>query len=373
MPANFRTTRGLIEYELLPQYTERWTSQGQQEITQFAIVDWDKKDNFITAVMPDVSIGDQMDDPIRITAYCPGRPIVTLPRARLVRLLPQVHPARPLFYVADAVVVQGMGWPGVSGNDITFNEGTAPHTRTGKAIIQITFRTLPYSANLDDAYTNTGGASELLRYVSRRCSTSHKNLPLPGKRLRLYDEQLRPIPATFLESVTKAFSWQHLSWTWHMVPRLPRAAVYYGGKVNEVDFDATDSKILRGHGYPGTVLYLGVTSSDVYSTRSGMQVHDYTFNFLHLLDIAVFSDNAGDKIIGHNHLFSPQFNKFGRAFVYQSLADPDLPAEWGWVHNLAAHAGFIAMVNPPSFSGPIASGFNIYDYVDLNNLFKMDV
>lgn len=362
----FVTTRGSVQYDLLPQYTERFTDRGQQELVQLAIVPWDNKDAFITAVMPDVSSGTTTIGQIRASPYTANPVGVDFRRVAMNRLAPQAHPVKTAYKVCDAQLVQGMGWPKQSAsNDIEFRTQLGPSETTGKAAVQLTFRTLPYDTTATDDTANA--TNELCRYVSRRADPSHRNMELPGQRIRLFEPRgnppvMTPMGGKFLSGAVKTITWRHLSYTWHMVPSIPRVALYYGGRVNQFMFDNDDATAMKGLGHPGTLLFMGAKISDPYSTVSGRRVWDITYNFLHFLDLNVYKSG---EAMGHNHLFSPQHNRFGRAWVFQRHAD--LPAAW----QLAEFAAF-GFTAPRDFINAEPAGCNIYDYVDLNNLFKLD-
>jgi len=374
MAANFRTTRGSIEYELLPNYTERFTSKGQQEIIHYVKLPWDKKDAFITAVMPDVSTGGVITNgKFTLTPFAPAdRYDVRVERREINRLLPQVHPTRSKFYVEGVVLVQGGGYPSAVAGDMAFKTGQGVDAKTGVAILEVTYRTLPYDATQADSVANLATATELGRYVSRKSTPSHKNLALPGRRIVLYDEFNNLMATRVNDSTTKTFSWQHLVYTWHMVPGVPRAATLYGGMVNSYTFDEEDTVFLKGTGLPGTILYVGGNVSEPYTTISGTRVWDISYNFLHFYNIAIYNTQGGIRpanAIGHNHIFSPQFNKFGRAWLPQLPTETGMAAAWLWpagiVRELAA--------GRPGFADKGFAGRNIYDYVDLENLFRLDV
>jgi hypothetical protein len=366
----FTTTRDNISYHMMPDYRESY-AEGHFTREQVCLVDWNLKDNFLSAILPQVRIDDTVEiEDLALHVYgAPAGKRATSKRLKLERKNPQVHPNDETMFAADYEVLQGVGYP-VKDSDSQFAfktlTGSGLSTTYGKSLIKVVWKTLPYRVDISDAATNAIGASELIRYCSVKTSYAGQNLEIPPGRTPLEMTNINgtrfapPRPLPF--NIRRPFSEVHVMITWHYVPVVPNAARFYQGRVNETAV-TNPSPVYRGTFRRGCLLYLNPEVSEEYYTfgdsSGARRVVNITYHFL-------WRDNdidAGNEAsLGHNFMFSPAEGRMLRVcrgvFVGGNLTFPIGDVPWP--------------TNRPFGAAGLREGGNIHDYVEMHNLFRVD-
>lgn len=392
--ASFSTNRDEIGYEIRAEgYHEHYGADGGQEITEVCYVNWNQRDAFIRAILPDVTVGeDNANLAFQISAWDgsfiwndangnPSQRRVVVNRRGMYRKLPQRHRNYRHLYAVGAEVMGGIGYPSVSNTRLQFYRGKQPGV-DGKAVVAVTYRPLTYVANVEDQFTNeevsdgatTAPESELARYVTREVSMASKAMVMQGTAFGLYDDagsRTSQCPDNF----AKPFVELHLTYTWHMVPHVPYAARYLVGMVNGTRFDFHSDVIRTPNGMQvGLILYLDYEVSKRYYTCTGTEVRDITYHFLgrihrnYLREARVPTGFARVQSIaplpatcGHNHFWLPSANAFLMGFRPQPI--PGMPAGNNRTPQLT---------NNRSSATPNYPGTQVHDYGNLHALFRLD-
>ena len=373
----FKTTRDLVPYSI-ERVQERYLADGRMEIDEVCQVDWSLKNQFLKAMLPDVSLGTTsiFGGDIELSTQLTFNQGVVIPvdgnfptinrlyqRLPLNRLSPERHRENKRLFAVSAVLADNEGYPARDANTGNYLAATGPvdpvlnpggiFSQAGQCRIIVTYAHLTYNPLPDDSVANDPTNSELCRYVTRVAAYSGRNLPLAGSTFQYHrpirfgplQQEWRDLP----EPVPKTFNEVHWTYTWHMVPRPTLALKRFLGKVNQTTFDAGNTPSTAP---VGTMLYLVPEISKPYFTVSGNQVVDISVHFLYRNYLLETGDAANPVIerCGHNHVFVPSLNTMVRAartsgVTLAFLSDKDKPNTWD---------------------------HNIFDYVELNNLFRFE-
>ncbi len=336
---SFTTTRGNVDYDLMPQYREMY-AEGHFAIEQIAIVDWNDKDRFLSGVMPDVAVGQDLGEVLNLHLYgSVAGSLATSVRKELRRYDPQSHPNYQKMIATDYEVLNPLGYPKEEGGEFVTRSHSAPD---GKCLIRLTWKALPYLLG-SDASANAN--SEILRYCSIKTSYAGQNLEIPFSRVQRQNQF-----SFFTDfgtenglvqnvNLRRPFSEVHVAITWHYAPKLPRAATMFMGRVNQAALSVQNG-VYQQTFRPGTLLYLNAEVSEQFYTFSMQRVVNITYHFL-------WRDYGLNFGVGHNHFFN--------AFTWRN----------------ARTAVKIGGVGPVQ-DAPWPAGKNLFDYVDMINLFKID-
>jgi hypothetical protein len=371
--AQFTTTRDGIEYDLMPDYSDRVPDQGQHERTQIALVDWGNVEAFKRAILPDVRIGENLGQSLDLSCFGSGNPALS-PRVALHRLKPQQHPNTInkvlRLYAMEADVVEGLGYPNKSAfGEFEFRSrsSTSAKANQGRAFVRVVWKTLPFTVEVPDEVTNAAANSELLRWCHIKTSYAGQNLELTGTQLHFINQVNGAIPGVPLaagavvrplpERPRKPVLDTHLTITWRMVPRVPHAATLHQGRVN---FEAVttanlpENIIFRRNLLRGTLLYMVAEISDPYRTVTGTAVADITYHFLYRDN----QDTPRSYGVGHNFALSPAnaaWLRVAKPVPNPAAGNPGQPQQLG-----------------PTGDSPWPMGHNLHDYFTFLNLFRMD-
>jgi hypothetical protein len=338
--------------------------------------------------------------------------------------------------------------------------GTGHDVGFGLARGRVHFQPLPYLVDASDAECNQVANSELLRYVTRRAKPAAQNIPLrmedvdkpfawfhapaSGTPGVLGPDYMPWIPQTAGTGPPRTwmaaeyqqiwrvlqqrqgniqgvrYGWDylttwfqtiregqrhltlttvHLTYTWHMVPRVPRQALHWMGMVNAEVFDPHRPADFFGERQfrPGTILYLYCEVSPHYYDVKGTPVVDITYHFLyrdnwlrsgkHLPDpfggngtLPSGADHVG---FGHNFFYHPSRRRFQRVVSVRDIT-PGLFAlpRWGNPQAQVQLSASQITADLPADEAPLPPNVganqvavrwgNVYPYVDLNKLFVLD-
>lgn len=334
-----------IAYDEKADYKETYDGKTLSA-TRLLMVDWDYRRPLIKSMLATASVGPVIDgDKISLGPWLgAGQQSQPFQRLALNRLLPEPHPTLPFLFAMEAEVVEGVGAPyqQFPGGPLEFvhNAPLGPNSQptTGKALVRVVYRWLPYRVDISDASTNQVGASEIGRYVGRQYKPAGSNLPIQGTIFKEVDNA-NIIP----EAIPKIFPKMKMTYTWYMVPMIPAGLYALMALCNQGPFDAGGYISNLG---TGTSLYLQPDISEPYPTAHGDTVWDIS------LDILFRSP-------GHNYLWRPARGVFVQ--IIRSM--------------LSTIGGVKTVVNPPDFQPgnpePNSAGENLYDYGELHNLFKL--
>lgn len=345
-----------------PDYHEYY-AEGHFTREQVCRVAWHDRDAFLEAIMPDV----QIDKSITVETMQIGLfggtvgqgQLAAVDRYFLKRLDPEPYPGNNSnpqnLYAVDYEVLEAAGYPKKM-PDGTFGAGSwsldSTGNQQGNAFIKVTWKTLPYRLDISDPATNQATVSELARYCTIKTSYAGQNLELIGSPLRKMRFDGTPAtnpPSPFPFTIRRPFPESHIQITWWMVPVIPQCIPVYEGRVNSttITFPESGNRLFRASYRPGTMLFLTAEVSEPYYTFGGTRVVNLTYHFLRR-DNQAGPRNFG---IGHNFLFSGGDRQFYRAafpnFVAGNYVGPTNDNPW-----------------PPNQ--------NIHDYVEMNNLWKID-
>lgn len=340
----YRTKTG-IDYGIR-EVRHQYAHGGGTEHTTQCTCDFSDYWQFAKDLIHDISEGATMEV-LTISESGAAKPITTT-RIALNRSLSQAHPKEPHVYASDVQLLSGAGRIDTDAQSppyVRFWDG--PSANDGAALSSVVWRNLPYAIALDSV-CNVASSSELHRYVTRSGGGESQSLPIQGTGFKTWPRSLTDGKVR-LEALPKQFGSQHWTYTWRMVPRVPRAAFTMMGCVNETAFDNTPrgNAFHRGAAGIGTVHYTTFEQSDPYQTRSGVWVVDITYHFRHrgLRDYSDASWGTGD-FIGWNHVWCPSRARWERV----SKGD----------------------TAPSTFYGVTPVGQSIYGYAELHNLFRLD-
>lgn len=387
---DYLTYRGVVRYSMSETIQEKFPTRGEQQTAySLARVPWSRKNDFLAAVLPDVSIGAITGEQLNLGSY--GTTNKMYDRLTLTRSIPQQHPVFRNMYVVDATVIGGDGAP-FKDDDlkwITFREiGDDGNRQTGFAKIALTWSTLPYYPYLFDTTVdgvtvpdedltnitcNLDGYNELPRYTKVRVINKGQNLQIKGRvfyftkddgteAIRVNDVATG-LPLPVPEANQSIYSPSLLlSVTWYMVPAVPLAQYSLLNHVNQTSDLWFPQTFLPIQPQTGTLLHLGFEISDPYFTFSGTQVIDVTTALL-------YRPGGDDYNRGHNATWCGQERGFRRVVA-------------GKVSTTAA-TGFTTPATLPNHHtanesdrllGVDASGnrFNIHEFGELANLWKFE-
>jgi len=345
------TRRNHVFYDELADFHTTFRSDVH-EARRLCLVPFAQRANFNYAMLPQVSIGAQILPVLVVSKHL--APVTSVFRRELIRLDGEPHPLYPHLIATSCEEVKGLGWPAqAEGGLLHFKQGLAdaPFVPDGYCVIAVNYKAPPYrtaSAQYTNAVINDGFASPLvyewIRYTSVRTKASAKNIIMQGANFIYVIGQTNPPRYNAVpERGTMTVSSAHLTYTWHMCPRVPHTANSLMGCVNNISFDYLD----RGHPVSlstaavGTVLYLNWEASDVYYTTAGTPVVDLTYHLLYLPT-------------GHNKLYRHTYGDFHPVSRVRDVLTPSPP---------------IPASVDPTFRQP--PGYNIYDYANLNTLFAI--
>lgn len=367
--AHFTTTRDSISYDMMPDYRESY-AEGHYTREQICLVPWSQKAAFLRAILPQVSVDESTTvETLTLSPFgATAGDIATVPRRRLLRKNPQVHPNDSYMFASDYEVLNGGGFP-VKDTDgqyafKTWAGTSAGGTTDGKCMIRVTWKTLPYRVDISDAAANAVGASELMRYCSLKMSYAGQNLEVqPGRSpLRLFSPvqvvqngSVVELPAADLNqsltvNIRKPIAETHVAVTWHYVPVIPHAAQMMQGLVNQTSL-TPPSIIHRRPWRIGTLLYLSPEISPEFYTYEGTKVVNITYHLLH-------RDFGRGMPFGHNFLFSHTVQQFVR--IARALGGEGPTGAQPWP-GTRIDANF-----------NVTGGGNAHDYAELLNLFRVD-
>lgn len=301
----FRTQRSSIPYFELPEqgFSIRAHS-GPKEAKRTLLVDWPLRDALQADLLPDVEIGGN------VVGNGPGgtlphidlsfwNPTVTRQhfyyfRRKLLRKDPERHPRYPDLYAWEASVPLGYGYPESDGDSISYRQATLdPATGTGldgKAKVVVTYKKMPFDHTQDvgvgEEWFHDPTTSEIFRYCSVKVKSAGENLPIETSAARWFwtNEDGRVVGTAPPQKLNKLLERSHFAITWHMVPRVPKAAQYLLGTVNENSIVIPKRNLFgvsRAVCTPGTLLYTSPEISDPYTTMGGREVYDVTYHLIY--------------------------------------------------------------------------------------------
>lgn len=384
-----KTFRGSIPYAEMMEYGTVFQGGEAVESRRLLLCNWNDRYNLTLSMLPRVAIGAATGETLTISKFNiqPNPGPTTVNRLALNRSEPERHPVYPHLFAAHAREIEGVGSPTLDPNTgaMSWSQTPAPNQtpNTGLAKVEITYKVFPYAIN---AYTdvqvnqNKGpgalGSYESCRYTSLKAKGSIKVFSFPAgggtfwevfprngqNRMAVNDPGVFQVPQV------------HLSYTWHMVPKVPGAALSMMGCVNSQVFDVVDRKLpWQTQSYPiGTVLYLHPEISDPYWMVDGLPVVDITYH-------CIYQPGGHNRfVLGSAGGFVPVYR--GQAALIQgpifgvppsllngqgAIGPPaNYPPNVGVDEITAGNATFDKFLRFPP-------GANLYDYCDLNLLFTI--